>query len=524
MVRVVRWLVVYVALVLVLTACAPVAAQPTATPTAAPTINPDAAQPLILVLPSTRQSTLIAVNRHYSAVVKHKGWNVDFYTVHESTSEVNYSSYSDYVCAQLASGVAKADGYFVPFYDGTSDVTGLDQAKAEGFLYDCVAAAPAVVPQYARRFSEGIAAGRYGLPLCFDMKDTMLGRMAFALRQSLLPNAPRNIRGYREVREVLEQLRANPGSYHVLCGLATMIEFWAREQGYYSVLADEGIYAKLDDPDARPVMLEDIPGCEEFLNDLVAWKQAGVLQFDYWYSEQSLQDVVGILDSANSMFLYLPASSPTLKDFTVFPLQTEQQYIGDVQQLAWTQASSANMHRELIVPAKSRRSADAMAFVQWLYEARENVDCVRYGQLGEDYTLQGDRITFANPQDNAYYRGVNSTDTWSGASVFSGIWPTYLPDFAPQNAEALRTAWPQPKLVAPWLTRVFDGNTLGTLENGAAVERRAVMRYELVEPLTSDADKVRLKVKDFMDHMRAGMTDERLALFLSVYDKLKAQK
>lgn len=522
MVRFIRLLAVIVVLALLVPACAPAAEQPMATPapTVAPTINPDAAQPLTLVLPSTSQSTMIAVNRHYSAVVKRMGWNVDFYTVHESTSEDGISSYTDYVCAQLASGVAKADGYFIIYSAGDPYNQKLDQAKAQGLMYDCVAAAPKVVPQYAQQFSKDIAAGQYGLPLCLGEISTTVGHMAFAVRQDLVPNAPEDFRSYRDVRAFLEQLRIAGQAQTVFASdVLSLIELWAREQGYYSVLADGGIYARLDDPDARPVMLEDIPGCEAMLQDLLAWKEAGVLIFGQL--PQDDRGVVGVFAPANWIFSSLGVENEAWKNGTVFPLQADLTYSGGAQELASLQARRSVMRRrELVVPIKSHRAADAMAFVQWLYADRNNADAVSYGQEGADYTLQGERIAFSD----AYMQSMSGDAAWPGAMFFASLWPSHIPMDAPKNAESLYTTWPKPKLAAPWILGLYDSSTLSTLENGATVERRSQVQFALVAPLSEPSSTTGLDINKFLQRMREGMSQDRLAILQSVYDKLKAQK
>ncbi len=518
-----RWLrmIWALAVALSLCACAP-AAQPTVMPSASPLATAAPAQPVILVLPSSNQQAMISVNRHYSSVVKSKGWNIDFYTVHQY-EDSGADSYFKYVTAQLASGVTKADGYFV-YASGDGQQQALDKCKSDGLLFDCVAAAPEVIPDYWVRWKDDIAAARYGLPLCGQLSNTS-SHMVFSVSPQARPYAPQGIGGYHDIRVFTDRLEeAEPGRYVIVATIYSAMDLWIQEQGYFSLNTGDGVCVRLDDPDAKPVLLEDIPGFEEILLDFEALRSAGRIVGEEQAKGERL--VAGTLEPVGSVLSLYRAQGQYRKEYYAYPLLTAQQYAGDLY-LAAADGASWYADTELVIPARSRRAQEAMAFVQWLYASEENADCVIYGKLGVDYALHGERIELSAELQGSF-DGSNDGTNWQGYNVFYAIATGHIPLNAPENAESLRTAWPRQTLAAPWLVRLYDPDILDDRVSGgligiAGVDRSIALNQMIISMVEGAAGKS-VPVKDFLDMLRGDNNDRVLEAYTRLFETLRTTK
>ncbi len=518
-----RWQKMVLVLMAALSLCACTsAALPTVMPAASPLATPAPAQPMILVLPSSNQQSMISVNRHYSSVAKEKGWNIDFYTVRREVGEDGADSYLAYVAAQLASGVVKADGYFVDVsrYDG--EEYPLTKARAGGLLYDCAAVAPAAIPDYWARWKDGIAAARYGLPLCGEPSGIGF-HMVFTVSPQVQPYAPQGFGGYRDIRAFADRLEeAEPGRYAIVAPIYSVMDLWIQEQGYFSLNTGDGVCARLDDPDAKPVLLEDIPGFEEFLVDFEALRSAGRIVWGEQAARERL--VAGTLEPAGFVVSPYIAHEARRKEDYAYPLLTAQRYAGHLFMAAVGDASWY-AGTEMVIPAKSRRAQEAMAFVQWLYASEENADCVIYGRQGVDYTLHGERIELSAELQGSF-TGSNDGTNWQGYNVFSAIDTGHIPLNAPQNAENLRTAWPRQKLAAPWLVHLNDPDILDDRVSsgltGIAGVDRSIALNQMIISMIEGAGGKSVPVKDFLDMLHGANNAKVLEAYTRLFKTLRA--
>lgn len=529
-----RLIITMLALVFVLVACAPASAQPMATPapTVVPTITPDAAQPLVLVLPAVDdQKTLIAVNRHYSDAVKRKGWNVEFYTVQSSNAD-GMESYLPYINKQLCSGAARADGFICMKYLSRTEDDPLLEAKVNGQLYDCVAAAPQAVPQYWAKYHDQITAGKYGLVLAGRPSPVRIDDPVLVVRKDVLPLVGEGISDYDGLRALIAQLeRTHPKNAYVEAYPQQLLSLWTEQQGYLELFADAGIYARIDDPDANPVMLEDIPGISQFFQDIVAMQARGLLR-DSQILIASDGDVLvarsqprvgeealgpaAALDYAYDLLYMHNAHDGLWKGYTAFPLVQAGQYADTIDEAqSASSLSRITILRELIIPARSRRAADAMAFIQWIYADRRNADAVIYGQEGSDYTLQGERVALLGDAASHERQNMPSWLNWTGSSIFQSAAERRIYADAPDNAESLLSVRTPKPLAAPWLAHIYDTEAWGkqTIRDSMGPRKIAInITWNLMQQFPGAIFDIDLFLKD----LRAGATDSALQPYLDV--------
>ncbi len=476
MVKRFRWLLLTLSFaMLCMPGCAPTAVQPTATPepTAHAAVSAASAQPIILVLPSPYQRSMIAVNRHYSTVLKKMGWNIDFYTVKQDYSDDGVDSYLQYVTAQLASGVAKADGYFLSTSLLQDKKQDFEDLKSQGLLFDCAAAAQRAAPEYWARWKERIADSPYGLPLC---REITAGGSEYVLcvRQDTVAEIQEPLDTFSDMRALVERLAGPPtkgepkataempgtvrGGFRLSASFSAWLDCWVLEQGYMEVGSGLlQVYVGVDDADARPVLLEDIPGVQDFLDDYLSLRSRGALADLTLYSEPGHEVAPGnALLLGNSLLYYPSPGGLTLRNFHAYPLHHRQKHGSNV----WTALLSKkpNLHAGmLMIPAASRRAEEAMSFVQWVTEAQENADAVLYGQLGEDYELQEQRVALREPLRSAVNGSLREDNSvpYAFYALFAGVAQRRLPVEAPENAEAALSAHQPLPLAAPWLTGLF---------------------------------------------------------------------
>lgn len=523
MVRFTRLLVAVVVLALLVPACAPAAARPTTTPapTVAPAITPDAAQPLVLVLPgSSEQKNLIAVNRHYSDVVKRKGWNVDFYTVQQIVGGDGEDSYIQYIAKQLSAGAARADGYFGWFGSRGGASIPLDEAKTQGLLYDCAAAAPQVIPDYWARFQEQIVGARYGLPLCYSPQ-LRVTEYALVLQGELRGLVSREPVGYDDIRALLDLLH-QPGSQNdCLCSnYHAWVGFWLQQQGYMPLFESSGIYTRVDDPDAKPVMLEDVPGFETFFKETFALRSAGSLDLSFDMpglaiaASKSLPPAV--LDDAGSFVT--PYVERDWSGYTVIPLHTDPTYSDNAYYANYLRNMNG-YSTQLVIPAKSRRTANAMAFVQWIYALRDNAECLVYGQLGEDFTLQGERLALSP----AYIKQMSKMEgnSWYGSGIFSVAAQSRISVNAPENAESLRDPGQQLRIAAPWLGHLMDQDLRDIMYSTNNKRQRQII--QLYNDLYNRSLSEKFDAGAWIEALRQATTEDFLAPYLDALHKAKAR-
>lgn len=531
-----RFILAALALAFVLAACAPTAAQPTATPApAVPTAAPDAAQPLVLVLPAySEQKTLIAANRHYSDAVKRKGWNVEFYTVQSSGTD-GTESYLPYVNKQLCSGTARADGFVCMQVLSPGEDQTLQAAKANGLLYDCAAVAPSMVPQYWAKFHDQISAGKYGLTLGTQTRSVRIDEPVLLVRDDILPLAAQGMSSYDDLHSLLARLQQDHTSNeYVQADPQSLLDLWIKQQGYLALFADAGIYTRMDDPDARAVLLEDIPGFEQFLQERVDLQAKGLLQSgatlvssDGSVFTSGQNDKEGSTGPAATLvyaynLIYFTSEQGRWKGYTAFLPTDDRPYADDWYDAAANtdSAPQAEFLREMIIPARSRRSTDAMAFIQWIYADRRNADVVIYGQEGEDYKLQEERVELMGsnaPQDS---QALSPWQNWPGYYLFQLAAERRIDAGAPKNTEALLHSQPPKPLAAPWLALMSSTVAWGKLMNQGFSDQRQnatsyVSELQIAPGTTMDA-------KQLIKELHTGATEEILQPYLDVLTEARA--
>ncbi len=476
MVKRFRWLLLPMILTMLCAqGCVPTAVQPTATPepTAQAAASAALAQPMILVLPSPYQKPMIAVNRHYSTVLKNKGWNIDFYTVKQEYSGDGVDSYLQYVTAQLASGVAKADGYFLSTSLLQDKKQAFEDLKSQGLLFDCAGAAQRAAPDYWARWKDRIADSAYGLPLCREIM-TDGDDYALCVRQDTVAEVREPLETFSDLRALVERLAGPPtkgdpkptagtaeptrGGFRLCASFSDWLACWALERGYMEVGSGLlQVYVGVDDADARPVLLEDIPGFQDFLDDYLSLRSRGALVDLTWYSDPGQDvDLGNALLLSDSLLYYPNPEGLSLRNFHAYSLYRGQRHASSI--LFAFLREHPNLYADMLtIPAASRRAEEAMAFVQWVTEAQENADAVLYGQLGEDYELQEQRVALREPLRSAVNRSLREDNSvpYAFYALFAGVAQRRLPVEAPENAEAVLSERRPLPLAAPWLTGLF---------------------------------------------------------------------
>ena len=530
-----RLVLLTLALVCMLAACAPTAALPTATaaPTPATAITPDAAQPLVLVLPSlyNNQNTLIAANRHYSDAVKRKGWNVEFYTVQSNDAE-GTDTYLPYVSKQLCSGAARADGFVCMQYlpEGSADL--LTQAKNSGQLYDCVAAAPQVVPQYWAKYQDQISTGEYGLVLATHQTPSLISDLAFAVRKDVLPMVDKELWDYDDLRVLIAKMeQAHTQNPTAMVIPQHLLSLWTKQQGYLELFAEVGIYARMDDPDAKPVLLEDIPAFSQFFEDILALQARGFFVPEpyvnpYLPRTSEATEALGpavTLYYSSSLLYNNGLQGKSWRGYTAYPVQNTSIYADNIAQAA---SSYITPHyvalRELAIPARSRRAADAMTFIQWIYDNPCNADTVIYGQEGEDYSLQNQRVVL--PQEDATQNGQSmpAWQRWPGRYLFQLAAEQRILADAPDNAEDLLGDRPAKPLAALWLVHLYDTTAWERLTSMDSANSRQNAMQSLWELLLNPSSGSKVSIDPYIKLLRAGADDGILQPYLDVLAEARA--
>lgn len=318
----------------------------------------------------------------------------------------------------------------------------------------------------------------------------------------------------------------HPANGSVQADVEQLLGLWTEQQGYLALFADAGIYARMDDPDANPVLLEEIPGFEHFLQETVEEQANGLLRpggivvssdgsvkaLAQQAGEENMSPAAA-LTYAYHLSIGSIEGEPSWKRYTVFFLCNDRSYASN-----WYEADYADTLdqtqslQELIIPARSRHAVDAMKFIQWLYADRRNADAAIYGQAGTDYRLQGERVEMlgAAASDST----APSWQKWTGHYLFQLACEQRIDVDAPKNAEALLGSTPLKPLAAPWLARMGRTQAWAKL----MVRQFSDLRQSALIPLmnlTFDSG-ASLDTQSFLHELRASATDEVLQPYLEV--------
>jgi hypothetical protein len=284
---------------------------------------------------------------------------------------------------------------------------------------------------------------------------------------------------------------------------------------------DSGINvcARLDDPEAQPMWLEDIPGYDKFLKDVVAlWTDGRLVMSPYlWYSAvtEGVSSPAAMLDSVgNWTSLYVQQNYQT---YSVYPLMTGNEWCPWLRAARIPKVSSGY---ELLIPAKSRRAAEAMGFVQWLYQDQDNALTAVFGQQAEGYSRMNGRITVSSSALQAVTE-IND-HSWAGGFLFSFAVGPCIPIGAPDNSEALLNAWPPAKFAAPWLGNTYEAPIALKIDGDSALSLRIQQWQWLQQQLFSDPGAEGLDVDAFLENLRNFTNEKELTTIREMLAQAKA--
>ena len=480
-----RLVAITLAVVLLLGGCAPApAAIATQMPKqTAATAVPVANTPISIVLPDWNQSTFIAVNRHFSGLMAKKGWNIEFYTVRDSY-ESTESSYMKYVTTQLTSGKASADGYIIPhaIYNVESNQQ-VNQLVNAGQLLDVKAVAAKIIPDYFTKYKKLVDKSIAGLPVGI-IEYRRNDKYIFTVRNDLLNYLPEKTYSYKDVYSYIKKLNeAYPGKYYIIAPYDHLLNIWAIEKGYMPLdLFQRGryVYAAVDDPDAKPVLLEKLPGFQDFLTSILDMYGTGYLLSSI--NVENNYDIAAELSVFNRVYDYFLVSSKG-GTFLSYPLYTNEAHAYGVGR-----SDEANMvyAYEMAIPAKSRNAEGVMKFVEWMYSAQANYDTVVLGQEGVDYSLSQNRLKIDDILSKVYHPS-DANQLWPGFFYFQNNAFFRIYDTAPVNAELIKDSWNEPPCAAPYLVDAYPLRDIILAEPKFDDETDKMMQHRIA--LFSDIDQ-----------------------------------
>ena len=425
--------------------------------------------------------TYAGVLERLNKAVADAGQNVEFEVQYKHHQQGAATLFLDKVKAELAAGNPSADAYLFSFIDSAVLFN-------DGYTMELTDLVPSLAPVYYSRYKSifqekltGVPVGIFSIPV--------ISRTCLVLRQDF-NGAGSSVDTTEEFFSFLDNTIANSKNKSTILAFPSIIATqWALEQGYY-LLANYGmngwVFAAINDPQCKPVLAESIPGCEDFLLQLMTHYYNGSLSIMSGQPGTEVAGMVRDLSEYYSPYAYIWLS-PVAGEVTAHPFTPELPAMK-----GWP-----GYVNELSIPAvcAGEKVADAIKFVEWLYTDQQHYDVVLYGEKGVDYAETGGRYTPLSAgkevRTSDYAELKSLYFAWPGAEMLYNYDCMRLPACAPTNAEQLaedglrQTAgYPINTLFEPdWKAK---SSKLNALINGD-IQAEVMKREESFAKLTQDA-------------------------------------
>lgn len=346
----------------------------------------------------------------------------------EITIGGGYSDYIDYVKRELISGDTKADAYAIFQGDEKNIPENVDLMNIEPLLLTSA-------PLYFSRYKDAFDKKPKGLPMGLSSISFRV-QVACMLRQDIEDIYKPE---FNTVTDVLDFIELNFVQEKKACSILAdpleLVEMWAFEQGLYplgSVYSDGYFFARMDDMDCKPVLLESVPGFYDLIDRVTKLYKGGYLSNPH--SPATGFDIIGLFRNLGDY--YQPDSN------LMFSWLSGQYVAHELYaQLPSFYIDSMDYRSELLIPADSTAAVNVLSFVEWLYNSQDNYNMVMYGEKGVDFAIANDRLTMLKSGESPSIRSVNELFTvfmfWPGAVVFGSSDYNIVPASAPVNIDKL---------------------------------------------------------------------------------------
>lgn len=325
---------------------------------------------------------------------------------------------------EIVSGETTADAYLLHRAHG-------EKLFEEGLMMDVAEVTRRNAPVFHSKYNELFPEKLTGIPVGIFGKPTWR-KAALMLRDDLV-SAGGGVRGVEGLFRFIDESIVQPKKQYMVRAYENdLVSQWVLEKGYYMAYGGHICFG-IDDAACAPVLLEDIPGFEDFISSMKRLRGTGALQHPletaggkecvafvcsldcYYYS--SLYANIPINESGFTAQLL----SPDEPGYITFPHYTN----------------------EIAVPIFSgeAKAAEAARFVEWMYAAQSNYDSIVYGQRGVDFAdeagiyapmIGGKPLAVINyiNMDSLFY-------SWPGATGLSNSDFYRMPSTAPKNVAKL---------------------------------------------------------------------------------------
>lgn len=423
--------ILLVMFILVPTACAP--SETTPPPPDMLTLGPDNTFMPILVPTSSPEKAKIMVPNYYQGIqfkdtLERLNKSLEAAGVNVEIVLSENGNYLDTVKSQLVTGKTKADAYAISRGDEASIPENVE-------LMDVQPMMPVTAPLYFSRYKDAFKNEPLGLPVGLSSFSFRV-QMACMLRQDIENQYTPVLNTLSDVLDFIDTnfVQQNKNN-SILADPLELVEMWAYEKGLYplgGVYSDGYFFARIEDKQCKPVLLEKVQGFYEFIDRITPLYKKSYLSHPH--NPAVGFDVVGLFRNLGDY--YQPDSNLLFS-------WLQGQYVAHELYAQWPSfyVDNSDFRFELLIPAKSTASVDVMKFVEWLYTSQDNYNTVLYGQKGVDYKKENDRLVMLKDGSSANIRSVTDLFKvfmfWPGAVVFGSSDYNIVPASAPINIDSL---------------------------------------------------------------------------------------
>lgn len=379
--------------------------------------------------PATFRKTVDRINKS----LFENNQNVEFLVEKDDRRNAGLG-YRDRIKTEFTSGSATADAYTVFSWEVSTVFSGLQTLDVTELLQEAA-------PGYCARCRDAIDRIRQdgwsisGIPVGY-LSPSINMKTGFMLRKDFDDIYKTEFRSLDDIFQFVDYKIVNhQKSYSIIAEPGELIDLWAKGQNYYC-LEYMGIYgyqyAKIVDPDCIPVLLERIPGFDDFIATVAKLYSTGV--FMTMDSPAIGRECIGILRNVGDYYLPFYNNS----NFWVTGQLAAHELYPELPSYPHNQPDFNGM---LLIPKGSTRARDICEFIEWLYSSQSCYDTVIYGQDKADYTMVNDRLSLL--QDGEPVKG-HSSDTinkvffgWPGVKYFGNSDYLRLPENVPINLDQI---------------------------------------------------------------------------------------
>lgn len=395
-------------------------------PVLAPTAGAEAAT--ILAPSYQRADYFDKVVERLNAMLKDRGVNVKFVLKADSNPGSENSTYAQAVNKALAAKEPEADAFLI----NSSLAAAFKENEA---LMNVLPLLKTAAPLYYERHKAEFDKGLFGIPVGMNSYSYRV-QPAFMLREDVERDLTPKVSTLEELMAFIDNdIVAAKRNWSVLADPVMLVELWSYERGYYpmgGVYSDGFFFARADDPECKPELLERIPGFYDLMDKLVQLYMQKVLV--YPSNPDSKREAVGIIRNLGDYALQDYGNNYSWVSGTF----TAHVFYENLPSFYIEQSGYNGM---LLMSEGCTKANDIMMFVEWLYSSQDNYNTVLFGEPGTDYTVNNGRLTVllngkavAMPVDSKEKITFN---LWPGAQFLFSTDYNMLPQNAPSNYEKL---------------------------------------------------------------------------------------